>query len=307
MHELSVHKIELEMQNEELYKAHIELYNAKMRYFELYDMAPVGYFTIGCDGLILDANLSSANMIGTSREQLKNKALSNFIYSEDQDIYYMFRKKIATSQTRQVCELRMQNTKGKVFWVQIVASPKDINSEFSSCKLIFSDITKSRTLEAVQEHNNQLHNLSKNVLQARENERKTIAREVHDQLGQFMTALKIDLTWLKRKIPAESEELSTKVDTMLGHIKLGIQSIRDIVLQLRPLILDDLGLEAAMEWHTQRYLKTANIKYAISFEVNEILFSEDIKIVVYRIFQEALTNIIRHSKATKISISLAQE
>jgi two-component system sensor histidine kinase UhpB len=122
-----------------------------------------------------------------------------------------------------------------------------------------------------------------------------------------MTALKIDLTWFKRKLPQGSEELITKVDTMLGHINLGIQTIRDIVVQLRPLILDDLGLEAAMEWHAQRYLTSAHIEYAINFEVNEALLDEDLKIVLFRIFQEALTNVIRHSKATKTFISLTQK
>ncbi|MBU3939092.1 PAS domain S-box protein [bacterium] len=307
LHELHVHKIELEMQNEELYKTQLELYNAKMRYFELYDMAPVGYLTLGCDGIILDANLASADTIGTSREQLKNKALSDFIFSDDQDLYYLFRKKIADSQERQVCKLRMQKSDGNVFWAQIIASPKNKDSELSACKLIFNDITESKTLEAVEENNEKLHTLSKNILIARENERKSLAREVHDQLGQLMTALKIDLTWFKRKLPQGSEELITKVDAMLGHINLGIQSIRDIVVQLRPLILDDLGLEAAMEWHAQRYLTSAHIEYAINFEVNEALLDEDLKIVLFRIFQEALTNVIRHSKATKTFISLTQK
>jgi PAS domain S-box-containing protein len=307
MHELLVHKIELEMQNEELYKTQAELYNAKTRYFELYDLAPVGYLTLACNGAVLDANLASTEMIGTSREELKNKALSDFIFWEDQDIFYMFRKKISDSQERQVCELRMQNTKGEIFWAQIIASPKNKNSEHSACKLIFTDITQSRTLEAVEEDNEKLINISKNILIARENERKSIAREVHDQLGQLITALKIDLTWIKSKLPKDSQELIAKADTMLGHINLGIQSIRDIVVQLRPLILDDLGLEAAMEWHAQRYLESAHIEYDISFEVNETSLDEDIKIVLFRIFQEALTNVIRHSKATKTFISLKQE
>jgi PAS domain S-box-containing protein len=307
MHELHVHKIELEMQNEELYQTQVELYNAKTRYFELYDMAPVGYLTLSCEGIILDANLSSANTIGKSREELKGQALSSFIYTQDQDIFYMFRKKISDSQERQVCELRMQNAQGEVFWAQIIASPKNKDSELSACKLIFNDITELRTLEAVKERNEQLHSLSKNILCARENERKSVAREVHDQLGQIMTALKIDLMWLQRKLPKESQALMTKVETMLGHINIGIQSIRDIVLQLRPLILDDLGLEAAMEWHARKYLKSARVKYTINFEVNETLLSEDLKIVLFRIFQEALSNVLRHSKATKILISLTQE
>lgn len=306
MHELNVYQIELEMQNEELYKTQEELYNAKMCYFELYDMAPMGYLTLNSDGLILGANLESAEILATSRKKLINQSFTNFIYCEDQDIYYMLRKKIAALKKTQICELRMRNSVGKVFWTQIRVNAKNTCSEQSSWKLIFSDISESRELRAIKEHNEILHNFSRKILQARENERKSIAREVHDQLGQIMAALKIDLTWLKRKIPQDSHELMTKVDIMIGHINLGIQSVRGIVVQLRPLILDDLGLEAAMQWYVQKYLKSANVKYNIRFKGEET-FNEDLKIVLFRIFQEALTNVVHHSNATKCSISLTQE
>lgn len=270
MHELNVYQIELEMQNEELYKTQEELYDAKMRYFELYDMAPVGYLSLSSEGLILETNLASAEILATPRKKLNNQALSDFIYSEDQNIYYMFRKTIANSKKRQSCELRMRNSEGKVFWTQITASSKNKGSEYSSCKLIFSDISDSRELQAIKEHNEMLHNLSRNILQAREHERKSIAREVHDQLGQLMSALKIDLTWLKRRIPIDSQELMVKVNTMLETINLGIKSVRDIVLQLRPLILDDLGLEAAMEWHAQKIPQICKYKMQYKFQSERI-------------------------------------
>lgn len=307
MHELNVYQIELEMQNEELYKTQEELYNAKMCYFELYDMAPMGYLTLNDDGSILEANLESAEILATSRKKLINQSFTNFIYSEDQDIYYMLRKKIATFEKRQICELRMRNSIGKVFWTQITVNAKNTSSEHAPLKLIFSDISESRELRAIKEHNEILHNFSRKILQARENERKSMAREVHDQLGQIMAALKIDLIWLKHKIPQNSQELMTKVDIMLGNINLGMQSVRSIVAQLRPLILDDLGLEAAMEWYVQKYLKSLNVKYNIRFKCEESLFNEDLKIVLFRIFQEALTNVIHHSNATKCSISLIQK
>ena len=307
MHELHIYQIELEMQNEELYKTQEELYNAKMCYFELYDMAPIGYLTLNSDGLILEANLESAQILTTSRKNLINQSFTNFIYCEDQDIYYMLRKKITSLKKRQLCELRMQNSTGKIFWTQVTVNAKNSCAEDSSWKLIFSDISESRELRAIKEHNEMLHNFSRKILQARENERKSIAREVHDQLGQIMTALKIDLAWLKRKMPQDSEQLMSKVDIMLGNINLGIQSVRDIVVQLRPLILDDLGLEAAMEWYVQKYLKSVNVKYNINFKGEESLFNEELKIVLFRIFQEALTNVIQHSKATECSILLTQE
>ena len=191
MHELNIYQIELEMQNEELYKTQEELYNAKMCYFELYDMAPMGYLTLNSDGLILEANLESAQILATSRKKLINQSFTNFIHCEDQDIYYMLRKKITAFKKRQNCELRMRNSAGKIFWTQVTVNAKNSCGEDSSWKLIFSDISESRELRAIKEHNEMLHNFSRKILQARENERKSMAREVHDQLGQIMTALKI--------------------------------------------------------------------------------------------------------------------
>lgn len=307
MQELNLHKIELEMQNEELYKTQEELYNAKVRYFELYNMAPMGYLTLDADGLILESNLASTEILESSHEKLQNQSFSHFIYPQDQDVYYMFRKKIEASMRQQICELRMRTSEGKVFWTQVIASAKNKNTQETSCKLIFNDISESRVLKDIKEHNEVMHNFSKNILKARESERKSIAREVHDQLGQLMSVLKIDLLWLKRKIPQDSDELMIKTNSMLEYVTLGLQSVRGIVAQLRPLILDDLGLEAAMKWYVQKYLKSANVNYTISFKADEALFDEDLRIVLFRVFQEALTNVIRHANATKCFISLIQK
>ena len=307
MRELHLHQIELEMQNEELYKTQEELHYLKTRYFELYNMAPMGYLTLDADGRILESNNASVEILEASHEKLRHQSLSHFIYPQDQDIYYMFRKKIAASMQQQICELRMHTSEGKVFWTQLIASSKNKSLQDASCKLIFNDISESRALKDIKEHNEVMHNFSKNILKARESERKSIAREVHDQLGQLMSVLKIDLLWLKRKIPQESQELMIKVNTMLEYVNLGLQSVRSIVAQLRPLILDDLGLEAAMRWYVKKYLKSANMKYDIRFKADELLFNEDIKIVLFRVFQEALTNVIHHSNATKCSISLIQK
>jgi PAS domain S-box-containing protein len=306
-HELYVHKIELQMQNEELYKTHEELYAAKKRYFELYDMAPVGYCTLNSEDLIVEANLTAADMIGVVRTHLYKKAFSNFITKEDQDIYYLFRKKVDISHKRQSCELRMINSEGKIFWVKIVASSEKNSVGDCTQRVVFSDISETKTIEIMKKFNENLHNLSEHIVRAREDERKVIARDIHDELGQLMTAIKIDLSWLKNKIPADAKLLLPKIDTMMSHIDLGIQCVRDIVAKLRPPILDDLGLEAAMEWHAQKYLKPANIKHELIFKLNEELLSEELNTLLFRIYQEALTNVMRYSKAKKVFISLTQK
>ncbi len=112
LHELRVHQIELEMQNEELRRAQAELDAARARYFDLYDLAPVGYCTLSEQGLILEANLTAATLLGVARGALVKQPISRFILKEDQDIYYLHRKQLFETGEPQACELRMVKKDG---------------------------------------------------------------------------------------------------------------------------------------------------------------------------------------------------
>ncbi len=119
LHELRVHQIELEIQNEELRRTQVELDAARMRYFDLYDLAPVAYCILSAKGLILEANLTVATLLGAAREALIRQPLSRFIVQEDQDVYYLHRRQIRNSSEPCLCQLRMMNTSGAVFWMQL--------------------------------------------------------------------------------------------------------------------------------------------------------------------------------------------
>ena len=105
LHELQVHQIELEMQNEELRRAQAELNATRARYFDLYDLAPVGYCTLSEKGLILEANLTAATILGVARGVLVNKPITRFILKDDQDIYYLYRKQLLETGVTQTCEI----------------------------------------------------------------------------------------------------------------------------------------------------------------------------------------------------------
>jgi len=112
LHELRVHQIELEMQNEELRQAHLELDVTRARYFDLYDLAPVGYVSLNEKGLILEVNLTAANLLGVPRGAMIKQPLSNFIRKEDQDLYYRCRKQLLELGELQSCELRIMKRDG---------------------------------------------------------------------------------------------------------------------------------------------------------------------------------------------------
>lgn len=146
IHDLRVHQIELEMQNEELKRIQDELDEAKARYFDLYDLAPVGYLIISERGLILDSNLTAANMLGHDRVNLIDRQLSKFIDRADQDIYYLLRNKLFTTLVPQECDLHMTKSEGTKFWVSMKVTVS-FNKGLPTCRLIVSDISKQKEIE----------------------------------------------------------------------------------------------------------------------------------------------------------------
>jgi signal transduction histidine kinase len=152
--------------------------------------------------------------------------------------------------------------------------------------------------------NEQLRNLSVYLQNARENERTMIAREIHDELGQSLTALKIDLSLLVKRLPANQKPVMEKAESMAELIETTIQSVKRISTDLRPGVLDHLGLTAAIEWQAEEFEKRTGIHCAVFFEPEEITLDKDRTTTVFRIFQETLTNVARHAKALDVSVVL---
>ncbi|MFA6103182.1 MAG: PAS domain-containing protein, partial [Victivallaceae bacterium] len=139
LHELRVHQIELEMQNEELRRTQLELAASRAHYFDFYNLAPVGYCTISEQGLILEANLYAATLLGVVPDALSRHPVSRFIHKEDQDIYYLFRKKLVKNGEPQTCELRMVKENGTSFRAHLTATgAQDVNDNLV-CRIVFSD------------------------------------------------------------------------------------------------------------------------------------------------------------------------
>jgi PAS domain S-box-containing protein len=151
LHELRVHQIELTMQNEELQRAHAELEASRARYFDLYDLAPVGYLTVSEQGLILEANLTAATQLGLPRSALTKQPLTKFILKEDEDIYYMHRKKLFETGEPQTCELRMVEKDSSPFWARLEANLAQDARGVTVCRVVLSDITALKRAEFQRE------------------------------------------------------------------------------------------------------------------------------------------------------------
>jgi len=147
LHELRVHQIELEMQNEELRRAQEDLESLRARYFDLYDLAPVAYFTLSEEGLIHEANLCAATLLDLARTLLVNQPFSRFILRDDQDLYYLNRKRLLATGERRTFELRMVKTDGTVFWGHLESCLAEDALGARGCRITVNDFTDRKAQE----------------------------------------------------------------------------------------------------------------------------------------------------------------
>ena len=181
-----------------------------------------------------------------------------------------------------------------------------INYEQETCLMgvgiDFSEKVKAH--EALRQTTEKLQQLTAHLLQIREEERKRIGREIHDELGQQLTAIKMDIAWIDKKIPEESDALKSKLKNVIQLLDGSNQSIRRILSELRPSILDEHGLPEALEWLSRRFTENTGINATFTSNFPRIKLSEAVNTCVYRIYQEALTNITRYAKATQVTAML---
>jgi signal transduction histidine kinase/ligand-binding sensor domain-containing protein len=150
-----------------------------------------------------------------------------------------------------------------------------------------------------------LRQLSAHLHEVREEERIRIAREIHDELGQQLTVLKMDVSWVLKKLAPTDDANRQKLEDMMDMLGHTVKTVRRIASELRPTLLDDLGLIAAMEWHLKEFEERFGIKTQLEEPGEQLSLSDTAKIGLFRIFQESLTNVARHSQAKKVKISLS--
>jgi signal transduction histidine kinase len=194
--------------------------------------------------------------------------------------------------------------------VQAIPQVKDSVTE--GLTLIATDITdKIIAEERLKETNQRLHALAAHLQTIREEERTMIAREIHDQLGQELTALKMDIAFLSRQIEKikisgkpDWNELQQSLRSMSDITDQTINSVRRIARELRPDVLDKLGLKDAIEWQAEEFTKRTGIDCIVSISQSELNFKRELENTIFRIVQESLTNVARHSGAAISKVGL---
>ena len=164
---------------------------------------------------------------------------------------------------------------------------------------------RKRAQEEIEKTTGKLRELTAHLLNIREEERKRIGREIHDELGQQLTAIKMDVSWIDKKIPDATELIKNKLKNIITLLDGSNQSIRRILSELRPGILDDYGLIEALEWQNRQFTANTGIPVEFVTAERELKLPEPIATCIFRVYQEAFTNITRHADASKVATSLA--
>ncbi len=203
-------------------------------------------------------------------------------------------------------EFSSQRKNGETVYLEMNAKPLFSRSgELIGFRGINRDITVRRMLEAeLRVSHQKLRALTAKLEDVREEERTHISRELHDELGQVLTGLKIDLTWLAKRLPEEQRPLLDKANAMRGQIDSIIEYIRRIATQLRPKLLDDFGFVEAIEWLISDFRERTAIRCRFHSNLKHMSIDPKASTTIFRILQETLTNIMRHSGASSVSIDL---
>ncbi len=201
-------------------------------------------------------------------------------------------------------EITALNKSGVLFPVEMSILPVEMENEISFCAFI-RDITERKEAEiSLKRSSEQLRELSGHLQEVREEERLKISRDIHDELGQQLTGLKMDISWLKKKYLQDDPLVIDKFNDAILLVDETVKSIRRITAELRPSIIDDLGLNAALEWHINEFRDRIGIEviYENSFDDTDI--DPAISIGLFRMLQESLTNVAKHAQASQVKIKI---
>jgi PAS domain S-box-containing protein len=171
--------------------------------------------------------------------------------------------------------------------------------------VILRDVTDRVRADAeLRRSRNELRELASVAISVREQEKSRVARELHDELAQALTALKMDVNWLKERLPAGAQPLSSKLDSMQNMLDITVKATRRISSDLRPLMLDDLGLIPATEWLVNNFTQRTGIECEFAVDPPDLELQDPYATAIFRILQESLTNVVRHARASRVDITL---
>jgi signal transduction histidine kinase len=296
LHELEVHQIELELQNEELQRAHEQAETLLMKYTALYDFAPTGYFTLDREGTILGLNLAGASLLETGRSKLLNRRFDLLIAEEKRPAFTAFLSHAFESRTKEVCETLLQPEGNPPRWVWIEACEAVAAPE---CHLTVMDITARKTAETDRDR------LRRLVQAASEREQRCIGESLQEDLCQRLAGIEAAVAALAKARKRKDRSQSGPVDDIAAKIHECLEHARRFADMLQPVSLLEQGLVAAIGNLVDHVQQSSGIRCEFKGEDLPHIAAADAT-HLYRIAQEALNNAVQHAAASQIDVGLSR-
>jgi len=319
IHELDVYQIELDMQNDELRKAQAEIELSRAKYVDLYDFAPVAYFTLTATGRIEEVNLTGAKLLGVERTNLVNRDFRLFIAPEFMSLFESHRLEVLASDSVQKCELKLIRKDG----TSLDASLESLSlksgdgsaslgdealAQSSLIRSAMSDITeRNKAQMALRESEERCRYFSSQLLSAQEAERNRVAVDIHDAIGHGLFNMKHLIEPFLTRIRKDGPETEVKrLEALISILDSVTAEVRKIQQDLRPSMLEDLGLLVTIGWLCRQFGEVhPDIRVDQNINVGEKDVPASLRLVIFRILQEALSNVAKHGKASLVRLSLA--
>jgi len=285
-----------------------ELRKSTEYYQILFQQSPHPYQSLDAQGLFNDVNGIWLETLGYSKSDVINKWFGDFLHDDDKERFAdQYAQFIEKGEIHDL-DLRMRRKNGGLIDISFDGRVgKTESGSFDQAYCLWRDVSLIRKAQrALVDSEEKLRALTNYLQTAIENDRAHLAREIHDEFGQLLTGLKMDLAWCIRN-NSDIAILMKRFESMNILIDDAIKTSRRLTSELRPGLLDDLGLIPAMEWYVGEFKHRSDIDCQLVCPENEPEMDSSLKTTVYRIFQESLTNIARHAQATKASISLLFE
>src|SRR5213082_322529 len=273
----------------------------------VFDQSAVGIAVTDRIARFIRSNRAFQEMIGYDARELRSLSHVDITYAEDLPQNRELMAELARgTRSSYTFEKRYCRKDGRLIWAHVTVSalPAEAGAPQRFVGMV-EDVTERKAAEAeLHRHRAQLRGLAARLEAAREAERARIAREIHDELGQALTALKIDVLWLKKRVLESPPELTRKLDGMTAIIDSTAQGIQRVAAELRPSVLNELGLRAAIEWEAREFATRTGIECRVELPEGQPAVDASRATAVFRIFQEALTNVARHAAATHVLVRL---
>jgi PAS domain S-box-containing protein len=282
-----------------------ELKASERRYRSLVEGLQEGIWVIDENAVTTFVNPAMAEMLGYEAEEMVGRPLTDFVFPEDRgDVEeHLARRR---DDIAEVHDFNFRRKDGTGIWASVSGTAVfDEEGRYRGAKAGVMDITAQveaqRRLEASR---TRLRALAARLERVREEERTSLARELHDQLGQILTSLRMDLSFLPEEAGADVRSLEAPLQEALGVVDQAIALTQNLSARLRPPVLDVLGLDAAIEWHTERVEPSSGLEWELELEKGEARLDREVAGAVFRVFQEAATNVIRHARASTVGVRL---